>query len=92
MKKNINDEFNNFTEIPISSNYLISKFGIIFRKDLNSFLIPTYRKINNFYHVKLNNNQHQIKNLLYITFIDRTIDYNIISTPIYQLLILQSMN
>lgn len=60
-----------FTEIPVENfnNYLISKNEIVYNKKIKTYTIPHLHKNTNCHTISLNNSKHQIKHLLYITFI-----------------------
>lgn len=77
MYKNLQD----FKQIPFASNYLISKCGIVYNKKTNNYLKPVFHKNGKFYYVNLNTyqKQNQIKNLLYITFIDPNLDLELLT-------------
>ena len=75
--KNLNE----FKEIPIATNYLISKFGLVYNKKTKNYLTPTFHKSTNRYAVNLNTEprQNQIKHLLYITYINPDLDLELIT-------------
>jgi hypothetical protein len=65
-------DLDNFKQIPYASDYLISKYGLVYNTKNNKFKKPGFHKNGNFYyvHLKIKPRQNQIKHLLYITFID----------------------
>lgn len=65
-----------FKQIPFASNYFISEYGIVYNKKSKKFKKPGLHVNTNRYCVKLNSvfKQQQIKNLLYITYIDPNFD------------------
>ena len=68
----------NFKKIPIAEleNYYISEKGVIYNIVKNRYYLSFNHKRNKHYAFKINNSQYQIKHLLYITFINNTIDIN----------------
>jgi hypothetical protein len=75
--KNLDD----FKEIPFATNYLISKFGLVYNKKTKNYLTPTFHKSTNRYAVNLNTEprQNQIKHLLYITYINPNLDLELLT-------------
>lgn len=69
-------DLQDFKQIPFVNDYLISKFGLIYNKKTKKILTPSYHTSSKLYSVNLNTlpRQQQIKNLLYITFIDPNLD------------------
>lgn len=65
-----------FKQIPYASDYLISEYGIVYTKKTKKYRKPMFHKSTNRYCINLNiePRQQQIKNLLYITFIDPNFD------------------
>jgi len=69
-------DLNDFKQIPHASDYLISKYGLVYNINTQKYRKPMRHKNTKLYIINLNiqPRQQQIKNLLYVTYMDPDFD------------------